>query len=314
MRHHGKSENIGLSFKLPSNFIQMLRDMISPRELISLMVLLFLGSSVNAQTAYHNGWYNLFNGIDLDNWTTKIHHYEVGDNHGDTFRVEDGIIKVRYDQYEGDFNDRFGHLYFNQPYSYYHLTLEYRFVGELHPGAPSYTIKNSGIMFHSQDPNTMPKEQDWPISVEMQFLAGLEEGKERPTGNMCSPGTDVVYEGKIDPRHCIPSTSKTYFGEQWIKAEAIVLGDSLITHFINGENVLQYTQPQMGGGVANRYDPAIKKDGQLLKEGFIALQSEGQPIDFRNIRLRNLKGCMDPKAANFRKYFIKSDPSSCTYE
>ena len=260
-----------------------------------------------------NEWVTMFNGKDIDHWTTKIHHYKVGDNHGATFRVEDDILKVRYDQYEGDFNERYGHLYYDTPYSYYHISLEYRFVGELHPGAPSFTILNSGIMFHSQDPKTMPMEQDWPISVEMQFLAGLEEGKERPTGNMCSPGTDVVYEGKIDPRHCISSSSETYFGDQWVKAEAIVLGDSLITHIINGKSVLQYSKPQIGGGVANRFDPRIKVDGTPLKEGFIALQSEGQPIDFRNIKIKNLKGCKDPKATNYKSYFVKSDPSACVY-
>ena len=271
-------------------------------------------STVKSVTEEKNdGWISMFNGKDINDWTTKIHHYEVGDNYGDTFRVEDSIIKVRYDKYDGDFNERYGHLYYNTPYSYYHLVVEYRFVGELHPGAPSYTIKNSGVMFHSQDPRTMPKEQDWPISVEMQFLAGLEEGKSRPTGNMCSPGTDVVYEGKIDPRHCINSTSKTYFGEQWVRAEAIVLGDSIVTHIVNGDKVLEYTKPQIGGGVANRYDPAIKIDGKLLKEGFIALQAEGQPIDFRKVELKNLKGCMDPKASNYRKYYIKSDPEDCKY-
>ncbi|WP_086476106.1 MULTISPECIES: 3-keto-disaccharide hydrolase [Arenibacter] len=260
-----------------------------------------------------DGWVQMFNGEDLEDWTPKIHHYEAGDNYGDTFRVEDGIIKVRYDKYEGDFNERYGHLFYNTPYSYYHLVVEYRFVGELHPGAPGYTIKNSGVMFHSQDPNTILKEQDWPISVELQFLAGLEEGKSRPTGNMCSPGTNVVYEGKIDPRHCINSTSKTYYGDQWVRAEAIVLGSSLVTHIVNGEKVLEYTNPQIGGGVANRYDPAIKIDGKLLKEGFIGLQSEGQPIDFRLVSIKNLKGCMDPKAKNYKDYYIEPAPEACTY-
>ena len=258
-------------------------------------------------------WQQMFNGKDIKDWTTKIHHYEVGDNYGNTFRVEDGILKVRYDNYEGDFNDRYGHLYYNTPYSYYHFSVEYRFVGDLHPGAPSFTLKNSGVMFHSQDPRTMPKEQDWPISVEMQFLAGIKEGEARPTGNMCSPGTDVVYKGKIDPRHCINSTSDTYYGDQWVKAEMIIRGDSLVTHIINGKKVLEYTTPQMGGGVANGFDPKIKQDGKLLSEGFIALQSEGQPIDFRNVKIKNLKGCMDPKAKNYKKHFIKSDPESCTY-
>ncbi|MDH3243541.1 MAG: DUF1080 domain-containing protein, partial [Saprospiraceae bacterium] len=128
----------------------------------------------------------------------------------------------------------------------------------------------------------------------------------------CS-GTDVVYEGKIDPRHCINSSSQTFFGDQWVKAELIVLGDSLITHLINNDTVLQYTQPQIGGGVVNRYDPAIKQDGKLLDQGFIALQSEGQPIDFRNIRLRNLRGCMDKESANYKSYFIKHDEEACQH-
>jgi hypothetical protein len=236
-----------------------------------------------------DGWVDLFNGRNLDNWTVKIHHYETGENFGDTFRVKEGMIQVRYDQYEGDFNQRYGHLYYDTPYANYHLELEYRFVGEWESTAPSYTLLNSGLMFHSQDPRTMPKEQDWPISVEMQFLAGIEPGKPRPTGNMCSPGTDVVFEGKKDPRHCINSSSETYYGEQWVKAELIVYNDSLITHKINGKTVLEYTRPSVGGGVANRFAPKMKIDGTPLKAGFIALQSEGQPIDFRNIRLKELK-------------------------
>ncbi len=233
-------------------------------------------------------WISLFNGEDIDDWIVKIHHHEAGVNFGNTFRVEDSIIKVRYDQY-GDFNEQYGHLYYKQPFSHYKLKLEYRFVGELQPGAPEYTLLNSGLMFHSQDPRTMPKEQNWPISVEMQFLGGLGDGNPRPTGNMCSPGTDVVYKGKLDTQHCIESSSQTYDGDQWVKAELIVLGDSLITHIINGDTVLQYSKPQIGGGVVEGYDPAVFQVGKLLKEGYVALQSEGQPVDFRNIVLLNLE-------------------------
>ena len=251
-------------------------------------------------------WKSLFNGKDINNWIPKINHHEVGENYGNTFRVEDGVVKVRYDQYDV-FNEQFGHLYYQQPYSYYHLVFEYRIVGEWRKDAPEYTLKNSGVMFHSQDPRTMPRDQNWPISVEFQLLAGLGDGQPRPTGNMCSPGTDVVFQGHIDPRHCISSSSKTYVGEQWVKGEIIVLGDSLITHIINGDTVLQYAKPQIGGGVVANYDPAIKQDGKLLKDGFIALQSEGQPVDFRNIKILNLQGCMDPKSKKYRSYYVKSD-------
>jgi len=278
---------------------------------LAFFTLFASGSFIYGQKSEdHQEWTSLFNGKDINDWIVKIHHHETGDNYGNTFRVEDGIIKVRYDHYD-KFNDRFGHLYYKRPFSYYHLRFEYRFTGEWRKDAPEYTNLNSGVMFHSQDPRTMPKEQDWPISIEFQLLGGLVAGQSRPTGNMCSPGTNVVFQGKIDPRHCIESTSKTYYGDQWITGEIIVLGDSLITHIINGDTVLQYTKPQIGGGVANGYDPAIKIDGKLLKEGFIALQSEGQPVDFRKIEILNLEGCMDPASKNYRSYYIKNNAARC---
>jgi len=263
--------------------------MINKQLLRSLAFLLLTVIFYHAAQAQEQQWTPLFNGKDINDWFVKIHHHETGDNFGNTFRVQDSMIQVRYDQYE-NFNDQFGHLYYKTPFSYYHLKWEYRFVGEWCKTAPSYTVLNSGVMYHSQDPRTMPKEQDWPISIEMQLLAGLGDGQPRPTGNMCSPGTHIVYQGKLDTRHCINSSSKTYGKDEWIQAELIVLGDSLITHIINGDTVLQYSKPQIGGPVVNGYDPKQKQDGKLLSKGYIALQSEGQPIDFRNIRILNLEG------------------------
>lgn len=282
---------------------------------LSFLSLLFFNgcNKTSEEEKDKKNWVSLFNGHDIDNWIVKINHHEVGDNFGNTFRVEDGMIKVRYDQY-GDFSEQFGHLYYKEPFSHYHLLVEYRFTGELQKGAPDYTLRNSGVMFHSQDPRTMPKDQNWPISVEMQFLGGLGDGKPRPTGCMCSPGTDVVYNGEIYPEHCLTSSAKTYDGDQWVTAELIVLGDSLITHVINGDTVLQYSKPQMGGGVVQNYDSAIWSPGKPLKDGFIALQSEGQPVDFRKVEFLNLKGCMDPNASNYKDYYVKSDPSSCKYD
>ncbi len=255
--------------------------------LLSIVLLTNLSCHPSQKATVNQQWQSLFNGKDINDWMVKIHHHDMNVNFGNTFRVEDGIIKVRYDQY-GDFNDQFAHLYYKTPYSWYHLKMEYRFVGELQKGAPSYTLRNSGVMFHSQDPRTMPKEQDWPISMEIQFLGGLSDGKPRPTRNMCSPGTEIVINGKIAASHCVNSTSKTYDGEQWVKAELIVYGNSLIKDIIDGDTEFQYSKPQIGGGVVNRFDPAIKQDGKLLSSGFIALQSEGQPVDFRNIELMNL--------------------------
>jgi hypothetical protein len=254
-------------------------------------IYLFLSCSGKINKTNHpvkEEWIDLFNGRDITDWIVKINHHETGENFGNTFRVEDGMIKVRYDKYD-TFNERFGHLYYKTPFSHFKLIVEYRFTGEFRKDAPGYAILNSGVMFHSQDPHSMPKDQNWPISVEFQFNAGLGDGKPRPTGSMCSPGTHVVYKGKLDERHCIQSSSKTYEKDEWVKAELVVYGDSLISHIINGDTVLQYSKPQIGGNVVTNFDPAVKTDGKILSEGFIALQSEGQPIDFRKVQLLNLK-------------------------
>lgn len=278
----------------------------------TLACTLVVFANVMGQKIKASDWKSLFNGKNLKDWTVKIHHHAVGDNFANTFRVKDKSIQVRYDGYE-HFKERFGHLYYNMPLSYYRLKLDYKFTGQWRKDAPVYTELNSGVMFHSQSPYTMPVEQDWPISVEMQFLAGLADGKPRPTGNMCSPGTEIVYQGKLYPNHCLDSTSPTLPKEQWVQVELEVLGDSLISHKINGQLVLQYSKPHIGGGVANRYNSEIKIDGKALKEGHIALQSEGQEIDFKNIKLLNLEGCMDAKAKNYKAYFVKNNPKSCKY-
>jgi Domain of Unknown Function (DUF1080) len=248
---------------------------------------IFLVACTATKEEREEEWIKLFNGKDISDWIVKVHHHETGVNFGNTFRVEDNIIKVRYDQY-GDYNDQFAHLYYKQPYSHYHLVVEYRFTGELQKGAPDYTMLNSGVMFHSQDPRGMLKEQNWPISVEMQFLADFGDGNTRPTGNMCSPGTEIEYQGEMYDGHCLNSSSKTYNKDEWVRAELIVLGDSLITHIINGDTVLQYNKPTMGGGVVAGYDSAVWQPGKPLTSGYIALQSEGQPIDFRKVELKNL--------------------------
>ena len=232
-------------------------------------------------------WQTLFNGKNLENWIPKFHHHEVGNNYANTFRVEDGAIQVNYDDYKS-FDERYGHLFYKEPFSSYHLKFRYRFTDQWMEDAPSYTYRNSGVMFHSQDPQTILKEQDWPISVEYQMLSEAEEGEPRPTGNMCSPGTEVFYKGEMDPRHCINSSSETYEWDKWVDAELIVYRDSLVIHKVNGEEVLRYTKPQIGGGVANGYDPAIKIDGKPLTEGYIGLQAEGQGVEFKDIKIREL--------------------------
>lgn len=273
---------------------------------------LLLASCATPQSPDTTEWISLFNGHDIDDWVAKIRTYPAGENFADTFRVEDGLLTVSYDGYE-TFDNRFGHLFYKKPFSHYRLLVEYRFIGDPAPGTEEWAYRNSGAMVHSQDPFTMPPAQDFPISIEVQFLGGLSDGKDRSTGNMCSPGTHIEYQGKFNSEHCISSNSATYHGDQWVVAEALVLGNDKIVHFINGEKVIEYAHPTTGGGVVANYRSEMKPEGQALGEGYISLQSEGHAIQFRRVELLNLKGCMDPQARNYKSYFVANDPSACEY-
>jgi len=256
-------------------------------------------------------WIPLFNGKDLNDWNIKIAGHDLNENFGNTFRIDSGKLVVRYDQYDS-FRYQYGHIFYKQKFSYYLLAVEYRFVGDQATGGEGWATRNSGAMLHAQSPESMMRDQDFPISIEAQFLGGLGTG-ERPTANLCTPGTNVFMADTLFTPHCINSRSKTYDGDQWVHAEFLVLGDSLIRHMVNGDTVLEYTKPQIGDGVVHNFDPKIKIDGTPITEGFIALQSESHPIEFRKVELLELKGCKDPKAKNYKSYYVKDDRGSCAY-
>jgi hypothetical protein len=265
-----------------------------------------------ATSAEQTEWIQLFNGRDLSGWDIKFAGHALNENLNHTFRAEDGLLKVRYDDWSG-FNGEFGHIFHRQPYSYYVVAAEYRFVGEQVRGAgPRYAWarRNNGIMLHSQSASSMGRAQDFPISIEVQLLGGLGEGA-RSTANLCTPGTHVVMHDTLVTQHCINSSSRTYDGDQWVRVEVLVLGDSIIKHIVHGDTVLTYSKPQIGGGVVANFEPGVFQEGKLLSEGHIALQAETAPIEFRKIEVLQLSGCMDPKAPNYRTYFVRPDPAAC---
>jgi hypothetical protein len=285
--------------------------MIKRLFLLLPLITAILHQTLFAQKHSKEEWLSLFNGKDLSGWTPKIRNHPSGENFGNTFRVVDGSIAVRYEAYDR-FDERFGHLFYKNPYGYYRLQMEYRFVDDQAKEGPGWAFRNSGVMVHGQPPETMGRDQDFPVSIEIQFLGG--NGKDpRTTCNLCTPGTHVEMEGKLVTAHCINSQSETYHGDQWVKVEIHVLGDSLIRHFANGKEVMSYKRPQIGGGMVNKQDVIFGREGQPLRRGTISLQSESHPVEFRNIRLLDLEGCMDPKATNYKSYHVRSKPEDCRY-
>ncbi len=219
-------------------------------------------------------WRSLFNGENLDGWDIKIRGFELNDNHRNTFRVEDGLLIVSYDEYEV-FDNRFGHIFFNEPFSHYKLRVEYRFVGEQVEGGAGWAYRNNGIMFHSQSAESMELDQNFPVSVEAQLLGGDGEN-ERPNFSVCTPGTHVEIEGVLRTEHCISSTGKTFHGDQWVTVDLHVFGDSIVYHIIENDTVLTYR------------NMILSDTGEPLKEGYIALQAESHPTQFRRIEILDL--------------------------
>jgi Domain of Unknown Function (DUF1080) len=263
-----------------------------------------------APAAGTKDWIQLFNGKNLDGWVPKITGFDLGVNYNDTFRVQDGLLTVAYDKYK-QFDGHFGHLFYSrQKFSYYIIAAEYRFVGEQVPGAPAWALRNNGLMLHSQPPETMKKDQDFPISIEAQLLGGGPTG-ERSTLNVCTPGTEIFMNGAMVKGHCTNSTSATYRGEQWVHVEVEVRGGEHVTHKVEGKTVLEYDKPQIGGGNVANFDPAVKIDGKPLTEGYITIQGESAPTQFRKIEVLNLSGCMDPKSPKYKSYYVHADAAAC---
>jgi Domain of Unknown Function (DUF1080) len=262
-----------------------------------------------AAKADKKDWIQLFNGKNLDGWTVKITKHKLGENFGDTFRVENGSLKIAYDKYD-TLGGQFGHLFYKDKFSYYLVAVEYRFIGEQVKDSPAWGLRNNGIMVHSQSAASMGLDQDFPTSIEVQLLGG-DGVHDRPNGNVCTPGTNIVMNGSLYTPHCYELRAKTYHGEQWVRVVAEVLGPEQITHYVEGVPVLSYTKPQLGGEASS--PEFAKRAGELLSEGYIALQAESHPTEFRKVEVLNLVGCMDKKASNFKPYYVKADNTKCTF-
>jgi hypothetical protein len=248
-----------------------------------LVTLLVSALTISACSQKGEKWIQLFNGKDLKDWTPKFTNHKVGENYNNTFRVENGVLRVCYDDWN-EFNGEYGHLFYKTAFSHYRLRVEYRFVGEQVKGGAGWAFRNNGLMLHGQTPESMNLEQEFPTSIEVQLLGGFGDGK-RTNLNVCTPGTNIEMGGNLILDHCINSSSNTYYDDVWVTAEVEVHGDSLIRHIIDGEVVLEYTHPQLDEREPS-YSKLLPADGnKLLKSGTISIQAESAPTEFRKIEL-----------------------------
>ena len=259
--------------------------------IIVLLVVALAGFSCSSTRSSRDGstdskWVSLFNGKNLDGWKPKIAGFPYGENFGNTFRVENGILSTRYDQY-GNFNERFGAIYFNKKFSNFRLKVEYRFTGELTPGAPVWGFRDGGINYLGQDPTSMDLTQQFPITLEYNLLGG--NGKdERPTGEICAAGIYIEVAGARNTLFCTPPTvRRTFPGDEWVTAE-IEVRNGQVKHFVNGEEILQFSNPKLdpSNDLAKKL---IVYGADEVKDGFLSLQSNSHPMDFRKVEIIEYK-------------------------
>src|SRR6186713_2854911 len=139
------------------------------KKILTALLLLLSISGFGQKKIKTGKWLKLFNGKNLEGWTVKIKDHPVNDNFGNTFRVENGAIKVSYDQYGGEFKKQYGHIFYKDKFSAYLLVVEYRFVGDQIKDGPGWAFRNSGMMLHGQTPESMSVDQDFPICLEAQL-------------------------------------------------------------------------------------------------------------------------------------------------
>lgn len=231
-------------------------------------------------------WQPIFDGETLTGWTPKVRGAPAGENFNDIFRAGNGILSVHFSS-EQPFDNRFGHLFYDETLSYYRLRLDYRFVGEQAGGGPGWAKQNSGVMLHTQSPQSMGLDQAFPVSVEAQFLGDLpEEQPGRTTGNICTPGTHIVIDGALVTDHCIASETPSMPRGDWVRFEAEVCGAETIRLFINDAVSFELSDP--------RFDPddgdaaAFIGPDLAVRKGQFALQAESHPLEMRNIELKRL--------------------------
>lgn len=266
--------------------------------------------------AEDTAWVSMHNGKNLEGWTPYFEKSGLT-NPDSTFQYSpEGYFFVN--QRLSKNTTGFGHLFFTKKkLSYYLVRAVYRFTTK--DAAPGFAPggdqpQNNGLMIHSQDPKTM-NGKAFPTSSECQLLGpenALNSGPKSQgflsgiSANLCVSGITVNYKGNDISSNCwkaeYPATwknTKIPFedADGWSDITVRVLGDSLIQHYIHGTKVLEFSK--------------IRANGAALKDGFLAIQAEGTPTQFKALEYVELTGCMDKSNANYRSYFVKNDPQAC---
>jgi hypothetical protein len=198
--------------------------------------------------------------VDLlgEDWREHWHLYVREGDPAGTYSVSNGILGISGVPH--------GYIRTKKAYQGMRLSLEWRWVEE--PG-------NSGVLVHINGPDKV-----WPLCIEAQLMNGK-------AGDIVLMGTGAGIE--VDGvSHLLSGDAR--FGVIPRKAGDFEKPAGEWNHY---EIISESTNLTLSinGTVVN------SGTGMTLTSGFIGIQSEGKPVEIRNIRVEALDGCQKATAS-----------------
>lgn len=224
-----------------------------------------------------DGWVKIFNGQDLTGWSPLIHKSAYKQDPYNTFRADpvNHVIKVTYEDYPNGFEDRCGLLYYDKLLTNYRVRVTYRFLEPQAPGPVSWGKNNTGLMIFGIDPAKVTGDPEFPPLIEIQLLGANSTGG-NTTPNMCVPGGMTMKKSTAECGNNHTGVAPPPAAE-WVTVEAEV-------HVKGDTKVFQYP---------NKTTPVITMSGPVYQgkdvvNGYLSLQSESQPLEYKDIELMEL--------------------------
>lgn len=220
----------------------------------SILIFFFLGSLSTGFAQENDQWISLFNGKDTQGW--KAYN---GDTISPNWSVEGGILKA--DGTKGD-------IITENIFRDFELTFEWK----ISKGG------NSGIFYHVREDEVFT--EVWRTGVEMQIV----DNKNNPLGKDPKTSAGSLYalypagEFKVSP------------AGTWNTSGIKVFRDT-VEYTINGTRVNKYvrfTKKWYNDREKSIHNSKRKPLWGEFRSGHIALQDEGFPVEYRNIRIREL--------------------------
>lgn len=170
----------------------------------------------------------------------------------DTFTIKDGVLRTS--------GKPLGHIYTEEGYENYKLTIEYRYPEK---------AGNCGVMLHCSEKRFL--DGVFPKSIEVQLMSGK-------AGDVIAIGEDFM-SCFTAPTPGQEGKAKTKYEKRRIEGAEVEIGEwNTMVIVAQGNAILVTVNGQLTTAIV----------GCSASYGKIALQSEGVPVEFRKLEIEDL--------------------------